>query len=207
MTIIGIAGASGAGKSLFARQLHDRLIHQRSGRDVSILHEDCYYRQRDDLSFEQRERINYDHPEAFEHALLIEHLKRLRCGETVPVPDYDYALHNRKAETTSLSPPKILIIEGILILHDPALREQFDLKIFVDVPLDVCLIRRLRRDTRERGRSVESVLEQYESTVRPMFHAYIEPTKMNADIFVPYRLRLRPAWGTLIGRAACRAKP
>ena len=151
-TIIGIAGASGAGKSLFARQLFERLIQDRSESDISILNEDSYYRQRDDLTYEQREKINYDHPDAMEHALLVEHLRQLRAGETVEVPEYDYTKHNRKQETRTHSPSRILIVEGILILHEPELLEQLDLKIFVDVPLDICLVRRLRRDTEQRGR-------------------------------------------------------
>ena len=185
MTIIGIAGASGAGKSLLANQLHRRLRETRSHRDVTILNEDCYYRRRDDLSFPEREQINYDHPKALEHTLLIEHLTRLRDGNRVEIPQYDYAVHNRKPETTPHEPSKILILEGILILSDPVLRDLLDLKIFVDVSLDTCLVRRLRRDIHERGRSLESVLAQYENTVRPMFFEFIEPTKAHADIIVP----------------------
>ncbi|MEM7454641.1 MAG: uridine kinase [Planctomycetota bacterium] len=184
-TIIGIAGASGAGKSLFARQLFERLIKHHSDREISILNEDSYYRQRDDLSFTEREKINYDHPDAMEHGLLVDHLRQLRDGQPVEVPEYDYTTHNRKKETRTLNPSRILIVEGILILHEPELLEQLDLKVFVDVPLDICLIRRLRRDTEQRGRSVESVLSQYESTVRPMFFAYVEPTRKNADVIIP----------------------
>lgn len=184
-TIIGIAGASGAGKSLLAHQLHNRLRETRTNRDVTILNEDCYYRQRNDLSFSEREKINYDHPDALEHSLLIQQLEQLRAGKSVQVPQYDYSQHNRKSETTLLEPSKILILEGILILNDPRLRDLMDLKIFVDVPLDTCLARRLRRDIQERGRSLDSVLTQYELTVRPMFFEFIEPTKSHADIIVP----------------------
>jgi uridine kinase len=185
-TIIGIAGASGAGKSLLARQLHEQLRRVRTGADVAILHEDSYYRRRDDLPFEQRERINYDHPEAIEHELLIQHLETMRRGEPVDVPVYDYGKHNRHADTKRLEPSRVLILEGILVLHVPELRELLDLKIYVDVPMDVCLSRRLRRDMVERERSLDSVLQQYHRTVRPMFFQFIEPSKQHADLIVPH---------------------
>jgi len=184
-TIIGIAGASGAGKSLLADQLHRRLRETRTRSDVSILNEDCYYRKRDDLSFAEREKINYDHPEALEHALLVDHLQKLRKGRSVEVPQYDYSQHNRKQETTSVEPSTVLILEGILILHLAELRDLLDLKIYVDVPLDICLSRRLQRDIEERGRSLDSVLSQYHGTVRPMFYEFIDPSKGHADIIVP----------------------
>jgi uridine kinase len=183
--IIGIAGASGAGKSLLSQQLYDGLREIHSQSDVDILHEDAYYRQRNDIEIEARAQINYDHPEAFEHSLLIEHLVALKNGRPVDVPQYDYSLHNRKSETTQLKPTKILILEGILILHDPKLRELLDLKIFVDVPMDICLSRRLRRDIEERSRTLDSVLSQYHATVRPMFFEFIDPSKEHADIIVP----------------------
>ena len=184
-TIIGIAGASGAGKSLLARELHRRLREKRTSADVSILNEDSYYRCRNDLSFPQREKINYDHPDAMEHELLVAHLQQLRAGRAVEVPQYDYAQHNRQSETETLEPSTVLILEGILILHRPELRNLLDLKIFVDVPMDICLSRRLRRDMEDRGRSLDSVLAQYHQTVRPMFFKFIEPSKMHADIIVP----------------------
>jgi uridine kinase len=184
-TIIGIAGGSGAGKSLLARELHRRLLAQRSAADISILNEDNYYRCRNDLSFAEREKINYDHPDAIEHELLVDHLSRLRSGQAINVPQYDYSQHNRKLETVPLEPASILILGGILILHRAEIRDLLDLKIFVDVPLDICLSRRLRRDIVERGRSLDSVLSQYHQTVRPMFFRYIEPSKSHADIIVP----------------------
>ena len=152
MTIIGIAGASGAGKSLLARLLYERLSVGRRAEDIGILNEDSYYRDRSDLSLAEREKINYDHPDALEHDLLIEHLIELKQGRAVDVPQYNYALHNRSPETVSLVPPKLLILEGILILHVAALAERLDLRVFVDVPMDVCLTRRLRRDIQQRGR-------------------------------------------------------
>lgn len=184
-TIIGIAGASGAGKSMLANQLHDRMRKSFSDRDVTILNEDCYYRQRDDLSDQEREAINYDHPDAIEHELLISDLNALRQGRAVDVPQYDYSRHNRSAQTVRLEPATVLILEGILIFHRPEVRELLDLKIYVDVSLDICLARRLRRDIVERGRSLDSVLNQYHQTVRPMFFEYIDPSKQHADMIVP----------------------
>jgi uridine kinase len=184
-TIIGIAGASGAGKSLFANQLYTRMREEFSQQDITILNEDCYYRRRDDISLEERATINYDHPDALEHDLLFEHLNDLRSGLSIEVPQYDYSQHNRSDVTVPLEPSTILILEGILILHRPKIRQLLDLKVFVDVPLDICLSRRLLRDTQERGRTVDSVLAQYHSTVRPMYYQFIEPSKNHADIIVP----------------------
>lgn len=184
-TIIGIAGASGAGKSLLADLLMDRLRSEHSRQDVTILNEDAYYRDRSDLTFEQRCDINYDHPDALEHELLIRHLKQLRQGESIRAPQYDYSQHNRMRELMEVEPSLVLVVEGFLLLHDARLRELLDLKIFVDVPLDVCLARRLRRDIHQRGRTLDSVLDQYENTVRPMFFEFIEPSKHHADLIVP----------------------
>lgn len=184
-TIIGIAGASGSGKSLLANQLLDGLHKHHSRADVSILNEDSYYRDRSDLTLDQRNLINFDHPGALEHGLLIEHLSQLRSGNAIDVPQYDYSQHNRRSESLPVQPSKILILEGILLLHDQQLRKLIDLAIFIDVPLDICLSRRLRRDIQQRGRSLDSVLSQYESTVRPMYFQFIEPTKKHADLIVP----------------------
>ena len=198
MTIIGIAGASGAGKSLLARLLYERLSLGRRAEDIGILNEDSYYRDRSDLSLAEREKINYDHPDALEHDLLIEHLIELKQGRAVDVPQYNYALHNRSPETVSLVPPKLLILEGILILHVAALAERLDLRVFVDVPMDVCLTRRLRRDIQQRGRQLESVLRQYETSVRPMFYKFIEPSKSHADLIVPRGGENKPALEVLM---------
>lgn len=185
LTIVGIAGASGAGKSLLARILYERLATGRPPGEVGILNEDAYYRDRSDLTLTQREAINYDHPDALEHTLLIQQLGELKQGRTVQVPIYDYTQHNRSPRSRTLPPPRLLILEGILILSDRRLRQSLDLRVFVDVPLDICLTRRLRRDIQDRGRSLESVLTQYEQTVRPMFFQFIEPSKTYADIIVP----------------------
>ena len=197
-TIIGIAGASGAGKSRLARQLNDRLRATRSSSDVAIVNEDSYYRRRDELPFADREKINYDHPAAIEHELLVEHLAALRRGEAVEVPRYDYGQHNRHAQTDRLEPSKVLILEGILILHIPELRELLDLKLYVDVPMDICLARRLRRDMVERDRSLDSVLQQYDTTVRPMFFQFIEPSKQHADLIIPHGGENRSALHVLL---------
>ena len=183
--IVGIAGASGSGKSRFAGRLRDRLTLARDAATVTVLSEDSYYRARSDLPFEQRCQINYDHPDALEHELLVEQLRSFRKGEAVEVPEYDYATHNRKSTTRRIAPSRIILLEGILLLSDEAIRDQCDLKLFIDVPLDICLSRRLRRDVLNRGRTVESVLDQYEQTVRPMFHAFVEPSKTTADLVVP----------------------
>lgn len=184
-TIIGIAGASGAGKSLLANQLHDRVRKSFSNRDIAILNEDCYYHRRDDLTYEERESINYDHPDSLEHELMLKQLDQLRQGLPVEVPQYDYATHNRSPKTVRLEPSTVLILEGILILHRTEIRKRLDLKIFVDVPLDICLSRRLRRDIQQRGRTLDSVLNQYHDTVRPMFFDFIDPSKQHADIIIP----------------------
>ena len=149
------------------------------------MHEDSYYRARDDLSLEQRHHLNYDHPDAIEHSLLARHLTELRSGRTVPIPQYDYAVHNRKAETVPLAPVPVLVLEGILVLYDPRIRELLDLKIYVEAPLGECLARRLHRDLEQRQRSQASILRQFRRTVRPMFFQYIKPTRWYADLIVP----------------------
>lgn len=168
---------------MLAHELFRRL---QENDNVQILHEDSYYRDRSELDFSDRELINYDHPDALEHDLLIKHLEQLRQGVPADVPQYDYAQHNRKQDTVTLKPSRLIILEGFLILHNPMVRELMDLKVFVDVSLDICLVRRLRRDIQERGRNIESVLKQYEDTVRPMYFQFIEPTKRHADIIVPH---------------------
>lgn len=179
--IIGIAGASASGKSLLAHTLCDEL-----GSDqVVIIPEDAYYKDCRNLSFEERCKANYDHPDAFEHELLYKHLHELQRGIQVAIPVYDFGVHLRSEQTRPLAKARIIILEGILLFSETKLRSMMDIKIFMDTPLDTCLIRRIRRDVIERHRSIESVLEQYEKTVRPMYLQFIEPSKHYADIIVP----------------------
>lgn len=182
---IGIAGASASGKSLLAKTIYYELQSELGNGAIAIIKEDSYYKRRDDLTFEEREQINYDHPNAFDHDLLIEHLDALAVGNTVEVPVYDYADHNRSDETRTLDPAQVVIVEGILLLNDKPIRKRMDAKVFMDTDLDICLLRRLKRDIEERGRTVDSVVEQYKKTVRPMFMEFVQPSKQYADIIVP----------------------
>jgi uridine kinase len=183
--IIAIAGASASGKSLIAKTIYEELKNDLGTDDIAVINEDSYYRDQSHLSLEQRQMTNYDHPKALDHGLLFEHLNELRHGKAVHVPIYDYSQHNRAKETSIVTPKKIIILEGILLLTDTHLRELINASIFMDTPLDICLIRRLVRDVEERGRTMESVLEQYQQTVRPMFLQFIDPSKQYADIIVP----------------------
>ncbi|MBQ4811568.1 uridine kinase [Pseudoalteromonas luteoviolacea] len=183
-TIIAIAGASASGKSLFSQTIYNELVNELESGAIAVIEEDAYYKDQSHLPFEHRTQTNYDHPDAFEHALMKEHLEQLRKGKSVQVPTYDYAQHTRSSETRTVYPAKILIVEGILLLSDPALIEEFDIKVFIDTPLDICLLRRMQRDIEHRGRSISSVVEQYQATVRPMFYQFIEPSKHNADLVV-----------------------
>ncbi|NOU52210.1 uridine kinase [Pseudoalteromonas sp. JBTF-M23] len=183
-TIIAIAGASASGKSLFTQTIYNELVNELESGAIAIIEEDAYYKDQSHLPFEHRTQTNYDHPDAFEHDLLRTHLEQLRKGNAVEVPTYDYAQHTRSDTTRTVTPAKILIIEGILLLSDPALSEEFDIKVFIDTPLDICLLRRMQRDIEQRGRSLPSVVEQYQATVRPMFYQFIEPSKHNADLVV-----------------------
>lgn len=180
--IIGIAGPSGSGKSLLAKTIVDEL-----GSDqVVIITQDAYYRDRTNLTLEERAKINYDHPDAFDMDLMCEQMSALKEGKTVHIPVYDYSEHVRSKETRTIGKHAIIVLEGILLFADKKLRELIDVSIFMETPLDTCLIRRLRRDVKERGRSLDSVLDQYEETVRPMFLQFIEPSKRYADIIVPH---------------------
>lgn len=183
--VIAIAGASASGKSLIAKTIYQELKHDLGTDDIAVINEDSYYRDQGHLSLEQRQLTNYDHPRSLDHDLLKTHLKMLMSGESVEVPVYDYAIHTRAAEVNCLSPKKVIILEGILLLTDVALRDLIDSSIFMDTPLDICLVRRLVRDVEERGRTMATVLEQYQQTVRPMFLQFIEPSKQHADIIVP----------------------
>ncbi|SFD18768.1 uridine kinase [Pseudoalteromonas denitrificans] len=183
-TIIAIAGASASGKSLFSQTIYNELVNELEPGAIAILEEDAYYRDQSHLPFDHRTQTNYDHPDAFEHELMCEHLMQLRAGNSVDVPIYDYAQHTRSDQTRRINPAKVIIVEGILLLSDDKLREEFNIKVFIDTPLDICLMRRMQRDIEERGRSLQSVIEQYQATVRPMFYQFIEPSKQNSDLVV-----------------------
>lgn len=178
-TLIGVAGGTGSGKSTFTNKLKAEF-----GERISVIYYDNYYKSRDDVPFEERQYINYDHPDAFETDLFIKHLNLLKGGNSINCPIYDYTQHNRKNETILIKPNKVLLVEGILILHDPLLRKLFDIKIYVEADADERILRRVIRDVKERGRDVEGIAHQYLTTVKPMHSAYVEPTKAIADIVI-----------------------
>lgn len=179
--IIGICGGTGSGKTTVAR----RILENVSDEHVAFVQQDSYYRNLGDMPLELRHQINFDHPDALDNDLFINHVKALRAGEPIGMPVYDFAKHERKAESIRVAPKPILILEGILIFVDAALRELMDVKIFVDTDDDLRFIRRLQRDVKERGRSVESVIKQYLETVRPMHRQFVEPSKRYADVIIP----------------------
>ncbi len=183
--IIAIAGASASGKSLFASTILKELQAELGSDEIGIIAEDSYYKDQSNLVLEERVKTNYDHPNAMDRDLLNQHLKDLKAGKAVDVPVYSYVEHTRTSEIHHFEPKKIIILEGILLLTDERIRDIADISVFVDTPLDICFIRRLKRDMEERGRSMESVVEQYNATVRPMFLQFIEPSKRYADIIVP----------------------
>jgi uridine kinase len=178
--VIGIAGGTGSGKTTFTK----RLI-QRFGTEVSVVHHDNYYKAHHDMPYEQRAKLNYDHPNAFDTELLVEHLKCLRRGESIQCPVYDYSIHDRTDRTVTVKPTRVVVVEGILIFASRELCELMDIKIFVETDADVRILRRIVRDVRDRGRSLESVIDQYLTTVKPMHEQFVEPSKRNADLIVP----------------------
>lgn len=179
--LIGITGGSGSGKSTVVKKIFSELPEK----NIVIIEQDSYYKDQSHLTFEERTKTNYDHPLAFDNDLLIEHLKQLLNNEAIQKPIYDYEIHNRKKETVTVEPKDIIILEGILILDDKRIRDLLDIKIYVDTDSDVRLVRRIVRDIRERGRTLESVINQYMSTVRPAHIQFIEPSKKYADIIIP----------------------
>jgi len=183
-TIIAIVGASASGKSLFAQTIYQELLQELGENNIAIIKEDCYYRSQDHLSIEERAQNNYDHPKAFEHELLAQHLIQLSKQQAIEIPSYSYTVHTRTDETTTQNPAKVILVEGILLLEDKQLRDLFNIKIFMDIPLDVCLLRRIKRDMIERERSLESITQQYMETVRPMYYQFIEPSKAYSDIII-----------------------
>ena len=178
--VIGIAGGTGSGKTTLMKNLVARF-----GNDVAVLSHDNYYKRHDDLSFEERCQINYDEPAAFDTALMAYHLECLRRGESIECPVYDYAIHNRSNEVLKIESKSVIIVEGIMIFENQALRELMDIRIFVDTDADVRLCRRIKRDVNKRGRTMESVLLQYQATVKPMHELYVEPSKKFANLVVP----------------------
>jgi uridine kinase len=180
--VIAISGASGSGKSLFTENLLKEFSEK--GKSVQVLREDHYYRAQDHLAMSEREKTNYDHPKAFEHELLVEHLTALRNWQSIDYPHYCYKTHTRLDQKELLKSAPVIIIEGIMLLANEALQRMFDIKIFVDTPLDICLLRRMKRDIAERGRTLMSVADQYESTVKPMYHEFIAPSRFTADVIV-----------------------
>jgi len=183
--VIAIAGASASGKSLIAHTIFNELKADLGKAKIAIISEDSYYKDQSHMDMEERIKTNYDHPNSLDHELLATHLNSLIHGEAVEIPQYSYTEHNRLPETTHVNPKKVIILEGILLLTRPELRDHLHASIFMDTPLDICLLRRLKRDVAERDRTMEAVLEQYSKTVRPMYVQFIEPSKQHADIIVP----------------------
>lgn len=177
--MIGIAGGTGSGKSTFTNRLKDYF-----GDDVTVIYHDNYYKRHDDMTYEERSKLNYDHPDALETELMIEHLKLLKKGESIECPIYDFSQHNRSNKSYTIHPTKIFLIEGILIFSDERLRDLFDIKIFVEADADERILRRIARDVKERGRDIDNIMEQYLTTVKPMHYLYVEPTKTTADIVI-----------------------
>lgn len=178
--VIGIAGGTGSGKTTITRKLVEKF-----GDDVSVVKHDNYYKEHHDMSYEERSKLNYDHPDSLDTDLLIEHVKALKEGRQIYCPVYDFTIHDRSDETELIKPTKVLIIEGILIFQDKRLCDLMDIKIFVDTDADVRILRRIIRDVKKRGRSLESVVDQYLTTVKPMHEQFVEPSKKNADIIIP----------------------
>ncbi|WP_026491559.1 uridine kinase [Butyrivibrio sp. XPD2002] len=178
--IVGIAGGSASGKTTIVNRIREQF-----GDDIVVISHDSYYKAHNDLSYDERSRLNYDHPSSFDTELLIRDVMRLKNGEEVDIPVYDYAIHNRSEQTVHVIPKPVILLEGILILENKQLRDLMDVKVFVDTDADERLMRRIRRDTIERARSVASVLTQYSETVKPMHEQFVEPSKKYADLIIP----------------------
>ena len=202
--MIGIAGGSGSGKTTLTKAILNFCQEK-----ASVIYHDNYYKAFNDLSYDERSRLNYDHPDAFDTDLLLEHLQALKQGQAVDCPVYDYSIHNRSDQTMTIRPNKIIIVEGILIFSDPRLVKMLDLKLFVDTDADVRILRRIRRDVIKRGRTLDSVTEQYLGTVKPMHELFVEPSKRLADIIIPEGGRNRVALDIIIKaieRADCKRR-
>lgn len=177
--IVGIAGGTGSGKSTFTNRLKAEF-----GDEIAVVYHDNYYRRQDEIFFEERKKVNYDHPDSLETDLLVEHLKKLKRGEAVECPVYDYSQHNRSDRVVRIEPRRVILVEGILLLADPRVRELIDIKIFVEADADERIIRRIVRDVKERGRDLDNIVDQYLTTVKPMHYLYVEPTKAMADMII-----------------------
>lgn len=193
--VIGIAGGTGSGKTTLTEKLKERFAS-----DVSVLYHDNYYKKYVGMTYEERSQLNYDHPDAFDNDLIVRDLLSLREGKAIQCPVYDYTIHNRSDKTLEVKPTRVIIVEGILIFAEPALRELMDIKIFVDTDADVRILRRVLRDVKERERTLDSVVSQYLNTVKPMHEAFVEPSKKYADIIVPQGGRNQVALDMLVER-------
>ena len=178
--VIGIAGGTGSGKTTITR----RLI-QSFGAEVSVVHHDNYYKAHHDMHYEERAKLNYDHPNAFDTDLMLRHIRQLKAGKSIQCPVYDYSIHDRTDKTVLIRPTRVIIVEGILIYESLELCREMDIKIYVDTDADVRILRRIVRDVRDRGRSLDSVIDQYLSTVKPMHEQFVEPSKRRADVIIP----------------------
>lgn len=179
--LIGIAGGTGSGKTTLA----DKLVDSFGSQEVTVIRQDNYYKRHDDMDYEQRAKLNYDHPDAFDSDLFYEHIVALKQGKPVEIPVYDYTIHNRSEETILINPTPVIVLEGIMLFVEKMLCDLMDIKVFVDTDADVRILRRIVRDVKERGRSLESVIGQYLTTVKPMHEQFVEPSKRRADIIVP----------------------
>jgi uridine kinase len=181
VVVIGVAGGTGSGKSTLVKRLQEAFRND----DVATICHDFYYKAHTELTYEERTKLNYDHPDAFDTWLMVEHIKALKEGKAVECPTYSFVEHNRAEETLTIKPSKVIIVDGILIFENEELRDIMDIKVFVDTDADVRLARRILRDVRERGRSMESVISQYTTTVKPMHEQFVEPSKRYADVIIP----------------------
>ena len=193
--VIGVAGGTGSGKTTLVKALMNRF-----GENITVLSHDNYYKQHNELTYEERAKLNYDHPDAFDTDMMIEHLRLLKQGVAIDCPTYDFTVHNRAEGILHIEPEKVIVVEGILIFQDLELCREMDIKIFVDTDADVRLCRRIRRDVRKRGRTIESVIEQYLTTVKPMHERFVEPSKKNADLIVPEGGKNLIALEMIVGR-------
>ena len=178
--VIGIAGGTGSGKTTLMKNLVNFF-----GNEVTVMSHDNYYKRHDEMCYEERTKLNYDHPDAFDTELLCEHIKALKMGQSIEMPVYDYSIHNRSDETIRVNPAPVIVLEGILIFAEARLCELMDIKVFVDTDADVRILRRIVRDVKDRGRSLDSVIDQYLTTVKPMHEQFVEPSKRRADIIIP----------------------